>query len=918
MRKFLTALLLFSIYSLSQAQILDPNFKPNLNTNGFINDIEVQSDGKILVGGQFTEINGVSANGIARLNTDGTLDQAFLRNIGSGVSNNFIIRFDLEIPRVNDIALQKDGKIILCGFFENFNNLLRVNMVRLNPDGTLDISFNQNGVGFPREPEGLIKKLAVQSDNKIIILTEAVRSYNNVNLSFKNTFRVNADGSFDNTFPVQSFTRTILVLQDDRIVIGGSFASGESVLLLTKDGQLVRNLGAVTNQVMSLALDNTGKVVVGGIFSDYNGITRNNLAKVDLNGVLDNTFAPVISGSVESIATQSDGKVIAAGEFNQVNGVSRPFLCRLNANGTNDNTFTTTVNQRVFSLVVLANKQIILGGKFTLVNAQTFNLAGVNENGAFNAGFQNKFFARYLNLNVINENASKQLLVGSTSIFFRFNADGSPDNAFNTNFNKSIATNSNQFIHTVYTFEILKDNKILVAYEPLTGGQYFVKRLLSDGNVDPAFTFFNTDLPVRGFFKGFLRTIIVGEFNTVQGQPRQKIASIEDNGALNNLILPPSFDNTVYQYDSLLTFAQVAVGTFRSYQGTPKNSLVMTEPFDNFRISLSDNYVNQFGNQVSTSIYKFIQTKRGDIFFIGDIGVVNNLPVYGFFKTRNFIYDPSFKFKLDIAGFVNDIALQKIGGEGKILLCGYFPNQPAVNRYLVRLNEDGSFDESFRPNINLDRPINKILVTSDNHIILNGNFPGSLVRLLTPQTPAKPTELKASSLFGREINLRWKTTAGNATGFVIQRSLVSGDNFENLGFAESGDTSFTDRNIQVNVQYFYRLKAINNGNASEFSNEASIFITPLITSLSSENKVTPRIYPNPNNGYFRLEKNVYSLTYPKGTQWEVYDARGNRLTKGVFIKEKEEDIHLPGLAAGLYFLKLDNGINQTIIKWIKE
>src|SRR5205823_3171540 len=81
----------------------------NLSTVGiFVTATAVQPDGKVLIGGRFTKILGVTRNNIARLNTDATLDSAFN-------------------PDANDdvyaIAVQADGKILAGGVFNGANSI---------------------------------------------------------------------------------------------------------------------------------------------------------------------------------------------------------------------------------------------------------------------------------------------------------------------------------------------------------------------------------------------------------------------------------------------------------------------------------------------------------------------------------------------------------------------------------------------------------------------------------------------------------------------------------------------------------------------------------------------------------------------------------------------------------------------------
>ena len=124
------------------------------NANGPVYVVVVQPDGKILIGGGFTTLspNGgppVTRNHIARLNPDGTLDNAFDPN-----ANDF----------VNAIAVQADGKILAGGAFNGANSIggqTRNHIARLDPTTGLADSFDPNA-------DSDVYSIAVQADGKIL------------------------------------------------------------------------------------------------------------------------------------------------------------------------------------------------------------------------------------------------------------------------------------------------------------------------------------------------------------------------------------------------------------------------------------------------------------------------------------------------------------------------------------------------------------------------------------------------------------------------------------------------------------------------------------------------------------------------------------------------------------------------------
>src|SRR5205085_6053382 len=90
-------------------------------------------DGKLLIGGQFTTVNGVSRYGIARLQANGTLDEGFQKGLAG-------VRGEID-SWVSSVVVQSDGKVLISGHFTRINGTSRNAIARLNADGTLDSGF---------------------------------------------------------------------------------------------------------------------------------------------------------------------------------------------------------------------------------------------------------------------------------------------------------------------------------------------------------------------------------------------------------------------------------------------------------------------------------------------------------------------------------------------------------------------------------------------------------------------------------------------------------------------------------------------------------------------------------------------------------------------------------------------------------
>jgi uncharacterized delta-60 repeat protein len=291
------------ICKLNSNGTLDTTFATNIGTgaNAVVYGIREQSDGKILVTGEFTSFNGLSINRIIRLNSDGTTDTGFTSNVGTGVgSTGYLAGFSF--------GLQSDGKILLVGSYTTFNSISYNRIVRLNTDGTVDATFSA-GTGF----NNITWCIEVLNDNTILIGGDFT-SYNG---STANRFmKLTANGDRDMSFllstgfgSVSGLTvrpRVIRGLSDGKILIAGSFfnfngtQTSVSMIRLSSDGSIDPTfpLKAQTNgPIQAMVVRPTGQILIGGgNFTDYDGIPTNNFAQL-VDGKLDTQLVYVRRGS---------------------------------------------------------------------------------------------------------------------------------------------------------------------------------------------------------------------------------------------------------------------------------------------------------------------------------------------------------------------------------------------------------------------------------------------------------------------------------------------------------------------------------------------------------------------------------------------------------------------------------------------
>jgi uncharacterized delta-60 repeat protein len=369
---------------------LDGSLNPGASIDGRVGALVVQPDGKVLIGGFFTEVNGTNRNNIARLNANGSLDSAFNPGAGAGAI-------------VRSIALQPDGKVLIGGAF--FVNGTYRGIARLNANGSLDNSFQPDLAAFIH-PEDCgnygscfqwteATAVLVQADGKVLIggYTVSERQIDpdgDIEFFYRSFLaRFNANGSLDGSFEPalgdQSYSevqtiRGLAVQPDGKVLVGGTFYSIKGtnrygIARLNANGTLDSsfNLGTGAFGVTSIKLQPDGKVLIGGpywMLRDTNYPNYHAMARLDTDGSLDRTFNPAIGANddVQSLAIQPDGKVFVTG-YITVNGTTCG-IARLNPAGGLDSSFNpgTGWDAEVLSIALQSDGKVLIGGDFTIVN----------------------------------------------------------------------------------------------------------------------------------------------------------------------------------------------------------------------------------------------------------------------------------------------------------------------------------------------------------------------------------------------------------------------------------------------------------------------------------------------------------------------------------------------------------------------
>jgi uncharacterized delta-60 repeat protein len=326
-----------------------------------------------LVGGFYTTYSGGTQNKFIRLNTDGTKDTSF--NIGTGFAGG-------AIPAVYVSAIQSDGKIVVGGTFFTFTGTTTNRLVRLNSDGSRDTSFSTNlGAGIAQA----VNDIKIQSDGKILVGGIFTSPQNRI-------IRLNTDGTIDTSFTIgtgfNGSVSSLDIQSDGKIVVAGSFSSYSGVtsygiIRLNSDGSVDSTLVVGTNGFnlpsapQKIAIQSDGKILVGGQFTSYSGVTANGLIRLNSNGTIDSSFniGTGFDAGVWDVLVQPDNKILVSGEYTTFTGTSQSRLVRLNSDGTKDSTFNIgtgfSAGAYVYGIAIDGNSNVYAVGTFTSYNGNS-------------------------------------------------------------------------------------------------------------------------------------------------------------------------------------------------------------------------------------------------------------------------------------------------------------------------------------------------------------------------------------------------------------------------------------------------------------------------------------------------------------------------------------------------------------------
>lgn len=273
-------------------------------------------DGKLYIGGSFTNYNGTAANRIISLNDNGSINTGFIYGTGF---NNLTSGMSFNLAKTS---------FYVSGSYSNYNGTPTNRIIKLNLDGTIDNSFDY-GTGFDNATVGIF----VDDDDSIFV-SGYFNNYNGT--AIPRLVKLQTNGAIDTSF-----------------VVGTSY----------------NTIG--TSDTNFIFRNTQGILISYGYFTAFNGTTANHIIALNNDGTVSTiyNFGTGFNGILSVLTELTNGKYLAEGTFSSYNGVLSSGIIMLNA----DFTVYKTFSQSYYNVIVGTNNNYAM--TFVDDHEQLFNIS---------------------------------------------------------------------------------------------------------------------------------------------------------------------------------------------------------------------------------------------------------------------------------------------------------------------------------------------------------------------------------------------------------------------------------------------------------------------------------------------------------------------------------------------------------------
>ncbi len=676
---FVLFFFLFS-FGYSQEVQVDPQFNSyddGLLGDGFdgtVRTLSIQNDGKLIVGGEFLNYNGSTTPYLCRLQTDGSKDLGF--NLGAAFNG-----------KIYASVIQADGKIIVAGAFTTYNGIPAGRLVRLNPDGSRDVSFDTTIA----VSSGTVYGLALQSDGKLIV----VGSFTKYNGATANRIvRLNPNGELDTSFvtgtAATSTIDDVVIAPDGKIVLSGTFSAfnGNSnypkLVRLNDDGSIDTAFSIGTgfdDTIEAIAVQTDGKIIVGGSFLNYNGTSQNRIVRLHTDGAIDSSFLSRTGfndGVVQVIQVSTIGILVGGSFIDKYDTTAVNRLVLLNSNGTINSNFdigTGPSSATIYSLCEF-NDGFFVGGSFSVFDdLKQGKLAKISTTGELDSG--------YLTAGVGFDKAVEKVIPLTDGSFIAF---GSFTQFNGNSINRIVKLSGKGELDTTFN-----PNQ--------TGPDNTVKEILVQPNG---------------------KLLVAGNFTKFNGVSIKRLVRLNANGTIDaSLNVGTGFNYMVYSIALQSDGKIIAAGSFTTYRGAAVNKVIRLLSNGDLDPSFT------IGTNPNNTPNLVLLQPDGKVLVGGDFTVFNGVTSNKLVRLNSDgSFDPSFSVGTGFTGSIYTMTLQS---DQKILVGGSlskYDGQPIGK--IIRLNINGTQDSSFNSGAGFSGgTVRTIVIQSNGRMLVGGSFSGS-------------------------------------------------------------------------------------------------------------------------------------------------------------------------------------------------
>lgn len=618
-----------------------------------------------------------------------------------------------------------NGKVLISGNFIYFDGTHLIEKIALlNSDGSPDTSFQPDVSNFTSV------NFTVLSNGKILIFGAGTAPL---------IKRINTDGSTDSGFDFsinpEYPIKKLAVQNDGKILV----AETGKLYRLLPDGQLDSGFitgntsGDISGEIKALKIQTNGKILVGGVFKEYNDQAVKFLCRLESDGEIDAQFSQNLdfrttsNVGVNSINIQNDGKIIVTGGL-FLNAVNTNGLIRLNSDGSTDTTFSNDfTNLSITDAILLDNGKIIIAGNYlNEYNNTTINkIARINANGQLDATFS---ISEEFDFNSFSAQNQNSVLIGglfqNKEILKKFSQSGAPDNSL------SFFVPFTGLNGTVKIIKAMTNGQFMILGDFTQFNGNAAKQLIrtdSEGNRDLGFVLdesVSSTIKIEDF--DFQPNGKIIAWYTVPGISGSNLLRLNTDGSVDS-----SFQNVIGAYfaNMLNGFRVLPDGKIFAYGSNANESYPTIIARFNQDGSFDDSYnLDPFFSTVSYCLVDTAEIQEDgkilvSLFYAENVGDVYQMKIFRLNP------DGSIDNGFDSVNFNLDVHEVRIQNDGKIIVGGYFGGSNSYGDFpfygVARLNQDGSLDYGFdptNPDWIIKRVDDMLIQEEEQKIVLTGYF----------------------------------------------------------------------------------------------------------------------------------------------------------------------------------------------------